>query len=88
MSTLGKCYEQIYADLDNAIHLFSESGCDRGKGINYLPNLNAAYAVYARAAINREDWQTAAHYAQLARQGYPLMTNEEYMSGFNTANQE
>ena len=88
LSTLGKCYEQIYADLDNAIRLFSESGRDRGQGVNYLPNLNAAYAVYTRAAINREDWQTAAHYAQLPRQGYPLMTNEEYMSGFNTANRE
>lgn len=89
LSTLAQCYEQIYKDLDEAIRLFRLSGKDREKGCNYLPNLNAAYAVYARAAINREDWENAAKYALLAREGYPLMSNEEYQNGgFNTANQE
>ena len=89
LSTLAKCYEQIYQDLDNAISLYQKSGKDRAKGTTYLPNLNAAYAVYARAAINREDWENAAKYAKLAREGYPLMTNEEYQNGgFNTTNQE
>lgn len=88
LSTLGQCYAQIYADLDEAIQLFTQSGLDRDADCNYLPNVNAAYAVYARAAINREDWQTAAHYASLARQGYPLMTNDEYFAGFNTPNSE
>lgn len=87
-STLGECYEQIYRDLDEAVALFKASGKDRPAGNNHLPNLNAAYAVYARAAVNREDWTTAAKYAALAREGYPLMTNAEYKEGFNTPNRE
>ena len=88
-STLKECYDQIYEDLDNAIKLFSESGMDRGKDEKYLPNLNATYAVYARAAVNREDWENAAKYAKLARNGYSLMSNAEYVDGgFNSDNSE
>lgn len=88
LSTLADCYTQIYKDLAEAVRLFTLSGKKRPSGNNHLPNLNAAYAVYARAAINREDWATAAKYAALARQGYPLMTNDEYKEGFNTPNSE
>ena len=88
LSTLGKCYEQMYADLDQAISLFTESKQTREKSQNYLPDLSVAYAVYARLALNREDWTTAAKYAALARQGYTLMTNDKYQSGFNTVNDE
>ncbi len=87
-STLAESYAQIYKDLDEAISLFQSSGMDRDKSENYLPGINAAYAVYARTALNREDWATAAKYAPLARQGYALMSNDEYNSGFNTPNQE
>lgn len=88
-STLAECYAQIYKDLDDAISLFQSSGEDRDKDCNYLPSLQVAYAVYARTALNREDWATAAKYAPLARKGYPLMSNSEYVDGgFNTPNQE
>lgn len=88
-STLAECYAQIYQDLDDAISLFQSSGEDRDKDCNFLPSLQVAYAVYARAAVNREDWSTAAKYAPLARQGYPLMSNSEYVDGgFNTPNDE
>ncbi len=88
-SSLGEVYKQVYADLDEAIKLFNESGKDRAKGDNYSPNLNVAYAVYARAALTREDWASAAQYAPLARKGYPLMSNADYVDGgFNSPNQE
>lgn len=87
-STLGETYTQIYKDLDEAISLFKESGMKRAVGNNYSANINVAYAVYARAALNREDWSTAAEYAALARNGYPLMSNDEYVLGFNTPNSE
>ncbi len=88
-STLAECYTQIYKDLDDAISMYKESGMDRDKDEKHLPGLNAAYAVYAKAAIDREDWQTAANYAKLAREGYPLMSNADYVDGgFNTPNQE
>lgn len=89
VSTLGDVYSRIYKDLDEAIELYTASGKDRDKGDNYSPNLNVAYAVYARAALTREDWTNAAKYAALAREGYPLMSNEEYVDGgFNTPNSE
>jgi len=88
-STLSEVYARVYEDLDEAIRLFTASGKDRDKGDNYSPNLNVAYAVYARAALTREDWTNAAKYAALARNGYPLMSNSEYVDGgFSTPNSE
>lgn len=88
-STLGQVYDQIYTDLDAAISNYQSSGEDRAKGDNYSPDLNVAYAVYARAALLKEDWTNAAKYAALAREGYPLMSNADYKDGgFNTVNQE
>jgi hypothetical protein len=87
-STLGEVYAQIYADLDDAVSLFTKSGQDRDADAVYDPNLNVAYAVYARAALTRQDWANAAKYAPLARKGYPLMSNAEYLSGFNEPNKE
>jgi hypothetical protein len=47
-----------------------------------LTNINTAYAVYARAALNRQDYSTALANAKLAENGYPLMSNADYASGF------
>ena len=48
-----------------------------------------AYAIYARAALTREDWAAAAKYAPLARKDYPLMSNADYVDGgFSTPNRE
>lgn len=88
-STLAEVYGRIYEDLNEAISNFTASELDRASGDNYSPNLDVAYATYARAALTREDWATAARYAVLARANYPLMTNSEYVDGgFNTPNQE
>ena len=89
LSTLKETYEQVYKDLDEAIALFQTSGLDRKADEWYKPNLNAAYAVYARAALTREDWTNASKYAKLAREGYPLMSNDDYMEGgYHTPNSE
>lgn len=88
-STLAEVYSRIYEDLNDAISNFTESGMDRPNGDNYSPNLDVAYAAYARAALIREDWATAARYAILAHAKYPLMTNSEYTDGgFNAPNRE
>lgn len=87
-STLGQTYEQIYKDLDEAITNYTASGKHRAANANYAPDLNVAYAVYARAALTREDWANAAKYAALARDGYPLMDTKAYASGFNTPTSE
>lgn len=88
LSSLLTCYEQIYKDLDNAIAFFRASEIVRGADENHKINIDAAYATYARAALTREDWTTAAHYAALARADYPLMSKSEYFNGFSTVNGE
>ena len=88
-STQAQCYEQIYKDLDEAIKYFNECGIKRGKDEKHLPDVNAAYAVYAYAALHREDWPTAAKYAKMAREGYPLLSGKDYPeSGFSADNDE
>jgi hypothetical protein len=82
LSTVKECYDQIYKDLDDAISYFKQSGQDRASGEVWLTNINTAYAVYARAALNRQDYSTALANAKLAENGYPLMSNADYASGF------
>lgn len=82
LSTVKECYDQIYKDCDDAIALYKSSGKDREATNVWLPNINVAHAVYARAALNRQDYQTALTNAKLARENYPLMSNTEYASGF------
>ncbi|UYQ91959.1 RagB/SusD family nutrient uptake outer membrane protein [Chitinophaga horti] len=86
LSTLAETYALIYADLDKAIELYTQSGKSRSN--NYEMNQNVAYAVYARAALNRQDYPTAESYAVKARTGYNLMSATEYKAGFSNPNQE
>ena len=85
-ATQAETFAQIYKDLDDAIALYLKSGKTRTKF--YKPGLDVAYAIYAKAALTREDWQNAAKYAALAREGHPLMSNSEYADGFHTPNDE
>lgn len=82
LSTTGAVYDQIYADLDQAITLFTESGKDRESGQFWIPNANVAHAVYARTALVKEDYAKALSEAKLARNGYALMSNADYVAGF------
>ena len=86
LSTLAECYKQIYDDLDEAIELYTESGIERANF--WEPDLSVAYAVYARAALNREDWPTAQDKAPKAYADHPLMSVAEYRSGFCEPNDE
>ncbi|WP_291909947.1 RagB/SusD family nutrient uptake outer membrane protein [Chitinophaga sp. CB10] len=86
LSTLGETYKQIYADLDQAIDLFAKSGKTRAN--NFEVDETVAQAIYARAALNRQDYATAETYAVKARAKYPLMSNAEYKGGFSTVNKE
>lgn len=85
-------YKQIYDDLDEAIALFTaakQDGVDRGSDEKYLPNIDVAYAVYSRAALYREDWNTALTMAKNAMMGkYSIMGIDNYVKGFNAPNSE
>src|SRR5690606_8796619 len=80
MSTLGEVYGQIYTDLNDAIGLYDASGLSRDD--NFSPDKSVAYGIYARAALNRQDYPNAEKYAVLARDGYPLMSVADYNAGF------
>jgi hypothetical protein len=86
LSPSGTIYEQIYKDLDEAIRLYKASGIKRNN--IWEPNIDVANAVYARAALYRKDYETAASKAAEARAEYPLMSNAEYTSGFSEPNKE
>lgn len=81
-STLAETYAQIYKDLDDAIILFGESSLDRSGSEFWIPNINVAHAVYARAALTKQDYAKALSEAKLAREGFPLMSNADYQAGF------
>lgn len=80
LSSMAEVYAQVYSDLDEAIDLFASSGYVRSA--NYEIDANVAYAVYARASLNKQDYATAERYAQLARDGYTLMSVADYQAGF------
>lgn len=86
LSTLAECYAQIYKDCDEAVALFEESGITVREF--HLPSISMAWGVKARAALAREDWDTAATAARNARAGHPLMSQDEFASGFCYANNE
>lgn len=86
LSTLAETYELIYDDLDTAIDYFTQSEYSRDDFFEI--DINVAKAVYARAALTREDFVTAAKMAAEARAGYPLMNKADMTAGFHTANSE
>ncbi|MDR1198529.1 MAG: RagB/SusD family nutrient uptake outer membrane protein [Prevotellaceae bacterium] len=87
-STLAETYKKIYDDLDEAIALFTESGIHRGNTLNYVIDIEAACAAYARAALNRQDYPKAEEMAVKARSGYSLMSVTDYRAGFCNPNSE
>ena len=89
MSTLADVYTLVYSDLDHAIDLYQASGKHRGSDEFFLPDIEVAYATYARAALTKNDWANASKYAKLAREGHALMNNTALLSdGFCTHNSE
>lgn len=89
-ATLAESYQFIYNDLDEAISLYQQSGYVRPTAANerWKPSEDVAHAVYARAALARQDWATANTHAAIVAAKYPLMTSDQYREGFNTPNNE
>ncbi len=93
VATLAETYAQIYRDLDDALVAYQQSGRSRVFTDDfyqfYLPDADVAHAVYARAALARNDWSKASLHALLAQQNHPLMDNYTLRTtGFCTANSE
>lgn len=80
LSTMEEVMDQIYADLNQAIQLFEDSRMSRA--YSWEPDLQICKGLYARAAMLRNDYQTAQQMAHDARQGYEIMSSEDYEKGF------
>lgn len=80
LSTMAETLDQIYSDLDTAIECYKNS--TETRETKWQPDLSIAYGTYARAALIRNDWAKAQSMAHDARQGYEIMSNDTYLSGF------
>lgn len=85
-STVQEVYTQCMLDINAAIDLFEEatsrsSGTADGKS---QLNIDVAYGLKARIALNSGQWRIAADAAKIAREDYPLMSENDWKSGFNT----
>ncbi|GGK59449.1 MULTISPECIES: RagB/SusD family nutrient uptake outer membrane protein [Flavobacteriaceae] len=85
-STVEAIYNQCKEDIDLAITYF-EGATSRPTGTadakSHL-NIDVAYGLKARIALNSGDWRTAADAAKEARKNYPIMDESDYKAGFNT----
>lgn len=80
--SVAEIYTQINKDLDSAIARLSANPVTTRRDKSHI-NINVARGFKARVALAQQDWATAAQFAAQARQGFELMTNAEYLSGFN-----
>lgn len=87
-ATVEEVYTQIGLDLDAAIAAFANASARPTGDAKHKSqlNVNVAHGLKARWALSKGDWQTAASEATQARQGYPLMNEGDWKSGFNTNN--
>ncbi len=82
-STVAQTYTQINADIDQAITLLT--GLPARPSKSHI-NVNVAKGIKARIALTQQNWTVAAQMAQEARQGFPLMSNTQYLAGFSDTN--
>lgn len=80
-------YTQINKDLNDALPLlagYSRAGTAAKSNIN----VSVVQGIKARVALAQQDWETAATSAIAARAGSTLMSNADYLSGFNNINNQ
>ncbi|MEO9482150.1 MAG: RagB/SusD family nutrient uptake outer membrane protein [Ekhidna sp.] len=85
-ATVQAIYDLMEADIDQSIAFFGSASprCTGGTDCKSNLNINTAHGLKARIAFSSGDWATAASSAVAARAGYPLMSETDWKSGFNT----
>lgn len=86
LSTMSVVMDQIYADLNQALELYTQSGMNRT--YDWEPDMQICKGIYARAALLKNDYRTAQKMAHDAWQGYTIMPYEDYNAGFATPTSE
>jgi len=85
--TVEEVYTQINKDLSDAEGLLA--GYVRtGSAAKSNFNVNVVKGIKARVALTQQNWEAAATNAIAARTGATLMTNAEYLTGFNNINNQ
>lgn len=79
--------ELVYNDLNTALDLYDKAGNNARIG-KWGVNKNIAQGVYARVALIKNDWPTAQKMAHDARDGFSVMDNNTYLSGFYRDNND
>lgn len=83
-ATVEEIYTQVNADLTEAATLLV--GYNRtGSAPKSNLNVNVVRGIQARVALTQGKWDDAATHAIAARQGISLMSNAQYLEGFNDA---
>lgn len=85
-NTVQEVYDQIVNDLQEAVFFFEESNLQQRHISD--PTISVARGLLARVALVMEDWQTAAEMASAARQGYSILTQAAYRTGFDNYTQQ
>ena len=83
---MNDVFNQIYADLNEAIALYEASGVARSN--KWEVNADVAHGLLARAALLKHDWRTAADHAKLAYANYKVMEEKELFAGFVSDNDD
>lgn len=85
-ATVQEIYNLMESDIDESISYFGQADprCTGSTDCKSNLNINTAYGLKARIAMSSGDWATAATAAVQARDGYPLMSESQWKSGFNT----
>jgi len=78
-STVAQVYAQMVKDIDDAI--INLAGFT-SKPKSHI-SINVAKGIKARIALTMQNWADAAKYAAEARTGVELMSNADYLTGFN-----
>ncbi|MDR2383110.1 MAG: RagB/SusD family nutrient uptake outer membrane protein, partial [Prevotellaceae bacterium] len=78
-ATVQDIYDQVLRDLNEAERLLP--GYERSE--KNRPDINVVYGIFARTYLTLEQWDLASQYAAKARNGYPIMTPQQYAEGFN-----
>lgn len=85
-STVKEIYDQCMSDINEAISYFN-GATPRATGAAEAKaqlNIDVAQGIKARIALNSGQWRIAADAAKLARANYPIMSEADWKSGFNT----
>jgi hypothetical protein len=80
IATVGEVFEQAASDIAEAVNLME--GTPSTREAKSQINLNTAYGIQARIALVMNEWDLAISAAQKARNGYPLMSTDEFQAGF------